>query len=165
MLISNDNDIELRIERALTYRSPNWFAVQRVRRLSDGLNYIAEVGVDAVLLDLSGPDSEGIRTFEALFEVAPQIPILILGGEEQEAAAAEAIGHGAQDYLLPNHLDRYLLPRALHNAIERKRVETALCVEKERALVTLNSIGNAVLCTDVSGDITYMNLGAETMTG
>jgi len=40
-----------------------------------------------------------------------------------------------------------------------------LYVEKERAVVTLNSIGDAVLCTDTSGNITYLNLVAETMTG
>src|SRR6266852_2489031 len=57
------------------------------------------------------------------------------------------------------------LPRALRNAIERKAVEDALYVEKERAVVTLNSIGDAVLCTDISGNITYLNLVAETMTG
>jgi len=57
------------------------------------------------------------------------------------------------------------LPRLLRSAIERKVVEDALYVERERALVTLNSIGDAVLCTDISGDITYLNLVAETMTG
>ncbi|MGC1476650.1 MAG: diguanylate cyclase, partial [Terriglobales bacterium] len=71
---------------------------------------------------------------------------------------------GAQDYLLPDHL-AYSLPRALRNAIERKAVEDALYVEKERSLVTLSSIGDAVLCTDISGDITYLNFVAETMTG
>jgi diguanylate cyclase (GGDEF)-like protein/PAS domain S-box-containing protein len=75
------------------------------------------------------------------------------------------VGRGAQDYVLPGHLDSYSLPRALHNAIERKVVEDALYVERERALVTLNSIGDAVLCTDISGNVTYLNLVAETMTG
>jgi diguanylate cyclase (GGDEF)-like protein/PAS domain S-box-containing protein len=55
--------------------------------------------------------------------------------------------------------------RALRNAIERKAIEDALYVEKERAVVTLNSIGDAVLCTDISGKISYLNLVAETMTG
>jgi diguanylate cyclase (GGDEF)-like protein/PAS domain S-box-containing protein len=126
---------------------------------------IVETETTAVLLDLSLPDSDGTRTLEELFKVAPEIPILVLGGENQEAAAAEAVSRGAQDYLLPDHLDSYSLPRALHSAIERKLVEDALYVEKERALVTLNSIGDAVLCTNVAGDITYMNLVGETMTG
>jgi diguanylate cyclase (GGDEF)-like protein/PAS domain S-box-containing protein len=40
-----------------------------------------------------------------------------------------------------------------------------LFAEKERALVTLNSIGEAVVCTDIAGDITFLNLVAEKMTG
>ena len=37
--------------------------------------------------------------------------------------------------------------------------------EKERAQVTLNSIGDAVLTTDLLGNLTYLNLVAEAMTG
>ena len=43
--------------------------------------------------------------------------------------------------------------------------EEALFEEKERAQVTLNSIGDAVLTTDLQGNVTYLNLAAETMTG
>jgi diguanylate cyclase (GGDEF)-like protein/PAS domain S-box-containing protein len=47
---------------------------------------------------------------------------------------------------------------------QRGIAEDALFLEKERAQVTLNCIGDAVICTDVSGCITYMNIIAETMT-
>jgi hypothetical protein len=106
-----------------------------------------------------------METFDKLFAAAPDVPILIFGRNGNEALAKQAVGRGAQDYLLQDHLDSYSLPRALRNAIERKAVEDALYVEKERALVTLNSIGDAVLSTDISGNITYLNLVAETMTG
>ena len=43
--------------------------------------------------------------------------------------------------------------------------EEALFMEKERAQVTLNSIGDAVLTTDLLGQVTYLNQMAETMTG
>ena len=43
--------------------------------------------------------------------------------------------------------------------------EEALFDERERAQVTLNSIGDAVLTTDVAGNVTYLNLVAEAMTG
>ena len=49
--------------------------------------------------------------------------------------------------------------------IDRKKAEDALFIEKERAQVTLNSIGDAVLCTDSSGNVTYLNIVAEKMTG
>ena len=46
-----------------------------------------------------------------------------------------------------------------------RAAEQALFEEKERAQVTLNSIGDAVLTTDLLGNVTYMNLVAEAMTG
>src|SRR6266446_2803903 len=91
--------------------------------------------------------------------------LIVIGSGPGGQRAAIHVGRGAQDYLLPDHLDSYSLTRALRNAIERKAVEDALYVEKERALVTLNSIGDAVLCTDISGNITSLNLVAEAMTG
>ena len=50
-------------------------------------------------------------------------------------------------------------------AIERNTIDEALFEEKERAQVTLNSIGDAVACTDISGNITFLNLVAEKLTG
>jgi PAS domain-containing protein len=47
----------------------------------------------------------------------------------------------------------------------RGLAEDALFLEKERAQVTLDSIGDAVVCTDISGKITFLNLVAEKMTG
>jgi diguanylate cyclase (GGDEF)-like protein/PAS domain S-box-containing protein len=46
-----------------------------------------------------------------------------------------------------------------------RATEDALFEEKERAQVTLNSIGDAVLTTDLIRNVTYLNLMAETMTG
>src|ERR1017187_5113108 len=72
---------------------------------------------------------------------------------------------GAKDYLLEGHIDAYSLIRAIRNMGERKVAEEVLFTEKERAQVTLNSIGDAVLCTDISGNVTYLNVVAENMTG
>lgn len=46
-----------------------------------------------------------------------------------------------------------------------QQVENALFEEKERAQVTLDSIGDAVLTTDLEGNITYLNREAERLTG
>jgi diguanylate cyclase (GGDEF)-like protein/PAS domain S-box-containing protein len=48
---------------------------------------------------------------------------------------------------------------------ERKRAEQAIYAEKDRAQVTLQSIGDAVITTDASGQIDYLNPVAERLTG
>jgi diguanylate cyclase (GGDEF)-like protein/PAS domain S-box-containing protein len=164
LLIQNDPSAADRIRAALAAAGRGSFDMEWVRQLSQGLARLGKGGIDAVLLELSLPDSHGIETFDKLFAIAPEVPILILGNGN-EALAQQAVGRGAQDYLLAGHLDSYSLPRALRNAIERKAVGDALYVENEHAVVTLNSIGDAVLCTNTSGNITYLNLAAETMTG
>ncbi|MCC5809222.1 MAG: diguanylate cyclase [Ectothiorhodospiraceae bacterium] len=63
-----------------------------------------------------------------------------------------------------NAMLRYIARRkaaesTLHSA------EEALFEEKERARVTLNSIGDAVLATDTQGYVTYLNSVAESLTG
>jgi diguanylate cyclase (GGDEF)-like protein/PAS domain S-box-containing protein len=58
-----------------------------------------------------------------------------------------------------------LVTAAIRDITLRITIEKALFEEKERAQVTLNSIGDAVVCTDISGNITFLNLVAEKMTG
>jgi diguanylate cyclase (GGDEF)-like protein/PAS domain S-box-containing protein len=165
LLINDDPAVSAPVLRELMASGGESFEIESVRLLSEGLARIAGKGIAAILLNLSLPDSQGLKTFDRLFAASPETPILILGEIGQENLAMLAVKGGAQDYLLPNHLDAYSLPRALRNAIQRKVIEDALYLEKERALVTLNSIGDAVLCTDIDGNVTYLNLVAETMTG
>jgi diguanylate cyclase (GGDEF)-like protein/PAS domain S-box-containing protein len=53
----------------------------------------------------------------------------------------------------------------LKTAAENITIHEALYDEKERAQVTLNSIGDAVICTNVEGQVTYLNAVAERLTG
>ena len=165
LLIEDDPADAKLILDALADPGASPFDVKWVTQLSDGLKLLGEGGIRLILLDLCLPDSQGIATFEKLFVAAPHIPILVLSRLNDENAAKEAARRGAQDYLLKGHLDKYTLTRALRHVIERKKVEDALFIEKERAQVTLNSIGDGVLSTDASGNITYLNLIAESMTG
>ena len=165
LLIEGDSTEAKLILEALVDPRASSFDVDWVRLLSDGLKLLGEGKTGLVLLDLCLPDSEGIATFEKLFAAAPHIPILVLSRLNDESTANESLKRGAYDYLLKDHLDRYTLTRALRHVIERKGVEDVLFNEKEHAQVTLNSIGDAVLSTDLSGNVTYVNRVAESMTG
>jgi diguanylate cyclase (GGDEF)-like protein/PAS domain S-box-containing protein len=53
----------------------------------------------------------------------------------------------------------------LRDNARRRRAEGTLLTEKERAEITLRSIGDGVLSTDVAGNIVLLNVVAEQMTG
>ncbi len=151
------------ILEALNHAPDASFEVEWVRRCSEGLARLD--GIDAILVDLYLPDSRGIATFDGIFRAAPNIPILLLIDPQHEETAKLAVQCGAQDYLLKDRLDAYLLPKIIGSMIERAAYAEALFEEKERAQVTLNSIGDAVVSTDVDGRVTYLNVVAEDLTG
>jgi diguanylate cyclase (GGDEF)-like protein/PAS domain S-box-containing protein len=136
-----------------------------VECMSDAENHLSAAVVDIILLDLGLPDVQGLGAVRRAHAAAPRVPLVVLTGLDDESMAAQALQEGAQDYLLKGQIDTRGLLRALRYAIERKIMEEALFVEKERAEVTLNCIADAVACTDSSGNITFLNLVAEKMTG
>jgi diguanylate cyclase (GGDEF)-like protein/PAS domain S-box-containing protein len=174
LLIQNDSADANAVRDALVNSSDGPFRVVWVRYCSAGVKALAHEsaqmshGADriaAVLVDLSLPDSSGIETFDRLFRAAPQVPILILAVVQDEDIAKLAVQRGAQEYLLKGRLDAYLWPKAVSRMIERAANAETLFEQNERAQVTLNSIGDAVMSTDVAGKVTYLNGVAESLTG
>src|SRR5882672_10292520 len=98
LLIENDPASANAIQAALADSTTGPFDVDWVRQLSEGLAHLKDKGIAAVLLNLSLPDSHGIGTFEKLHRVALNTPILVLGGDDDEALAKQAVERGAQDY-------------------------------------------------------------------
>jgi diguanylate cyclase (GGDEF)-like protein/PAS domain S-box-containing protein len=139
--------------------------VEWVSTLADGIDRLKRLSIEAILLDLSLPDSQGIQTFDVVSIAAPGIPILVLCDANQEDLAQEAVRRGAQDYLPKDRLDNYSLPRAVRTIIGLRIASEMLVGDRERAGATLNSIGDAVLSSDVNGKISYLNAVAEAMTG
>ena len=163
LLIQDDAPAAISILGALNHSDDECFEVEWVRRCSDALERLD--GVAALLLDLYLPDSQGLDTFYRLFHALPTIPILILIEPDDEKTARLAVQCGAQDYLFKACVDPHLLRKAVGSMIERAAYSEALFDEKERAQITLNSIGDAVVSTDAAGTITYLNTMAEGLTG
>ena len=143
----------------------NAFVLSACSQLMAGIERLRTESFQCVLVDLTQPGSAVHEALAALAASVPQVPVIVIGPADSEDVFKLALGWGAQDYLLENHLDRYALERAINGAVGRKALEDALYSEKERVRVTLNSIGDAVLSTDLAGNVTYMNPAAEKMTG
>jgi diguanylate cyclase (GGDEF)-like protein/PAS domain S-box-containing protein len=110
-----------------------------------------------ILLDLSLPDSAGMNTFSKLHKVAPEIPIVVLTGTNDEAIGLSAVSAGAQDYLIKGRVDSQLLYRTISYAIERKRFERALGESEEKLRSVVESVREVIFHIDQQGNITLLN--------
>ena len=119
--------------------------------------------VQAILLDLTLPDSHGVHTFKLVADNAGEVPILVLSDSEEDLAK-ECVRLGAHHYLPKHRLDSQSLTREIYSTRAANAAEI-LARNTELAGDTLNSIGDAVLSTDVGGNVTYLNSVAEQMTG
>jgi diguanylate cyclase (GGDEF)-like protein len=166
MLLVEDNPGDARLFREMFIeagaRNTN---LTIVGSMAEAVKHLSEQPCDMILLDLGLPDAQGMDVVRRARAAAPHVPLVVLTGLDDESIAAQALQEGAQDYLIKGQIDPRSLLRAMHYAVERKTMEDALFVEKERAQVTLDCIGDAVICTDIAGNITFLNLVAEKMTG
>jgi len=165
LIITNDASDAAMLKAVLANAHDGPFAIEWVTRLVDGIERLRAGGVDVVMADLWLPDSQGIATFDQLYAAVPQTPIMTLSAADDEPFSIEAVQRGSQGYLSKGHFGSYLVPQSLRNIIQRKAVEQTLSSEKARAEITLNSISDAVIGTDLLGNIDYLNLAAENMTG
>lgn len=86
----------------------------------------AVCAADAVLLDLSLPDSRGLETFTRVRNADRHVAIVVLTGFTDQKVVWEVIDAGAQDYLVENQLDSKHLARVLRYAIQRQRTLSEL---------------------------------------
>lgn len=164
LIVSGERtDAEL-LKKTLTSAEDVAFHVKWCASLSEAIAQVKVKKIDALLLDLFLPDSQGIATFSAIHALVPNLPILLVNAED-EAVSSQAVELGAQACLSRNHLEYSFIPQVLRLIIQRKKNEQTLHNHLERARITLESIGEGVLCTDEAANITYLNPEAERMTG
>jgi HSP20 family molecular chaperone IbpA len=128
LLLIEDNSGDARLLQEMLTKEKFINNVECVNRLNIGFNRLEKGGIDAILLDLGLPDSQGIETFEKTYAAAPDVPILILTSNNDDLLALEAVRKGAQDYLIKGKTDGTMLLRAINYAVERKKVEEKLRV-------------------------------------
>jgi len=115
----NASDAEL-IREMFRKERPDSYELTHLLSITDAIRHLAKGGVDIVLLDLSLPDGKGRDTVRRARAAAPDIPVVVLTGLDDEQLAAQAMKEGAQDYLIKGQIQNRALPRALRYAIERQ---------------------------------------------
>jgi diguanylate cyclase (GGDEF)-like protein/PAS domain S-box-containing protein len=165
LLVVEDHLGDARLLREMLREEGARTEVSHVCSMLEAEGYLAGNMVDIILLDLGLPDAQGLEAVQRAHAAAPRVPLVVLTGLDDESLAARALQEGAQDYLIKGEIDARGLVRALRYAVERKILEEALFVERERAHVTINCIGDAVASTDMLGNVSFLNLVGEKLTG
>ena len=96
------------------------FVVQVAETLAQALA-ADPAAFDAVLLDLTLPDSEGVETARRLLGRAGGTPVIVLSGIREDAVARACVDAGATDYLPKEQLSADVLWRAVRFGVGRLR--------------------------------------------
>ena len=143
---------------------------ERVQTAADVAAALKRRDWDMVISDYAMPSFSGLDALRIVRENDTDIPFILVSGTVGEEFAVEAMRAGANDYILKDNLTRLTpaIDRELRESADRRtrrRTEEALYQERERALVTLHSIGDGVITTDRDGRVDYINPVAEQVTG
>jgi len=100
VLLIEDNPGDADLVRLRLVEGKSDVHVNWVVRLDDALACLDAETPSLVLLDLNLPDSHGAETFRKIMQKAPNVPVVILSGQDDEALAVKAVNQGVQDYLV-----------------------------------------------------------------
>ena len=108
------------------------FNIVHAATLGEALERLEESNFEVILLDLSLPDSSGLETVNRMRTAAPEMPVVVLSGQDDEEIAMQALHKGAEDYLVKARGDGELIARSVRYSIERKGAEEALRQREKR---------------------------------
>jgi len=126
ILLVEDNPGDARLVKELLADGGEEFCLIFADRLDSAISIIEKQDITAILLDLQLPDGAGLETLHTIHAVAHGVPIVVLSNLADERLAVQSVQHGAQDFLVKDHVNGHLLMRSLRYAIERKRMEEKL---------------------------------------
>src|ERR1035441_8043793 len=134
VLLVEDNPGDADLVRLRLVEGKSDVHVNCVPRLSDALACLDVETPALVLLDLNLPDSHGAETFRRIMQKAPNVPVVILSGQDDDVLALKAVHQGVQDYLVKGDITSKQLERALRYAVERQGLLRALEVTRKQQL-------------------------------
>ena len=93
----------------------------------DGLEQLALIQPDLILLDYLLPDFDGLEFIEELKTQASKIPsIIMLTGQGNEVVAVEAMKSGVKDYLVKGKLTPEILTTSVKNVLQQYHLQSLL---------------------------------------
>lgn len=133
ILLVEDNPADAKfLKVSLEENMPGQFHLVQETYLGEALQTLAQTPFDIILLDLSLPDANGFETLTRTAVAAPDVPIVVLTGLDNDEVAFQSLQAGAQDYLIKGQKDRGALLRSMRYAIERHQSQKNLVQQLEK---------------------------------
>ncbi|MGA2420551.1 MAG: EAL domain-containing protein [Candidatus Acidiferrum sp.] len=164
LVIEDAPDDAARISDELGSSDGERFEVELMAEPSGVIERLKLGGIGVVVLSLPLSNDIGLDLLDQIILVVPRVSVLVVSELKDEAVAMRAVQRGAKDYLLKDQADGYRLRRAIRTMMACRAAESVR-VENESKNIILDSIGEAILRTDLSGKVMYLNRAAQIMTG
>jgi serine phosphatase RsbU (regulator of sigma subunit) len=138
LLVEDDDEDALIVSDLLGETWPR-LAIERASTVSEAVGKLG-AGIDCVLLDLGLPDALGLDAMRRVREADPEMPVVVLTGDTDERRGIQALGAGAQDYLIKGTITGAGVSRAIRHSVQRKLVDR---FQRELAVLRVQSAANA----------------------
>lgn len=157
LLIENDEAFAHTVCTMLESARETVGKVVVARSLAEAVQKLSEECFGVILLEFFLPDGAGLLNIPLLKERAPRVPIIVVGADEDETLAVEAVHAGAQDYLVKGTLKLRWLRRAIRYAVERNEADLALLVAEERYRSIFDHLVEGIFRTTPDGHYQMAN--------
>jgi len=121
LLIDDSEDLMLLVERALENIGDGKYCVTWARCLKDGFRELTKGGIDIVLLDLGLPETSGPISYACVRGCAPELPIVVLTGDECHEIKHLIVAAGVDDYLIKQHISGSVLVQTIEAVLRSKK--------------------------------------------
>jgi len=158
VLLVDDEPDRLSITETFLLEDHPYLSIVATDSPSKALEVFRSEDFDCVVSDYQMPEIDGLG-LAAMIRESSDVPIIIYTGRGSEEVAEKAFAVGVDDYIRkePSATHFQLLARRIRVAVEKRRAETEVRRERDRAQTYLDIVGVLLVGLDTEGRITLLN--------
>ncbi|MHA1294784.1 MAG: PAS domain-containing sensor histidine kinase [Promethearchaeota archaeon] len=151
LLLNKNQEYFSLIENSLKEDKSIRIKLDFLQDLSEALNFIENNQIDLILLDINFINGNFNESIKNLLQKTPDIPIIIITPKDKEELAKEIIEKGAQDYIIEEKINGFILIRVIKYTLEKLAMQIQLKQFKDK----LNKLNEILIQTNKKNSIEF----------